>query len=54
MDQEKLILLVVFVVVVFASGAEIIFEGFSVKTVLLFIATAGLVAFLWFRPKRKH
>ncbi|MFC0415779.1 hypothetical protein ACFFHH_09920 [Cytobacillus solani] len=50
---NRVVLVLVFFIVVVASLAEIIFEGFSLKTILLLIATIILIAFLWMSPKNR-
>ncbi|MFO1443017.1 hypothetical protein KDN24_07280 [Bacillus sp. Bva_UNVM-123] len=54
MTAQRLILLLVMVIVLIASVAEIIFNGFSLKTILLLAATVILVIFLWFRPENRQ
>ncbi|MBP2241732.1 hypothetical protein J2Z40_002304 [Cytobacillus eiseniae] len=51
--MNRVVLALVFVIVLLASLAEIIFEGFSLKTILLLAATIIIVAFLWKMPEKK-
>lgn len=50
---NRAVLALVFFIVLLASLAEIIFEGFSLKPILLFIATCIIIAFLWRIPQKK-
>ncbi|UII54962.1 hypothetical protein LS684_15030 [Cytobacillus spongiae] len=54
MTPHKLILFLVLIIVVFSSAAQFIFEGFSMKTLLVLIATILLVGYLWVRPERRN
>ncbi|WP_313798193.1 hypothetical protein [Cytobacillus sp.] len=51
---NRAVLALVFFIVLLASLAEIIFEGFSLKTILLLIATVMVIAFLWVGPKKRN
>jgi hypothetical protein len=50
---NRVVLALVFVIVLLASLAEIIFEGFSLKTILLLLATIIVIGFLWMSPKKR-
>ncbi|MFE8696786.1 hypothetical protein ACFYKT_10610 [Cytobacillus sp. FJAT-53684] len=50
---NRVVLALVFVIVLLASLAEIIYEGFSLKTILLLAATVIVIAFLWKIPEKK-
>lgn len=51
---NRAVLALVFFIVLLASLAEIIFEGFSLKTILLLIATIIVIVFLWVGPKKRN
>ncbi|WP_419393670.1 hypothetical protein [Cytobacillus praedii] len=50
---NRVVLALVFFIVLLASLAEIICKGFSLKTILLLIATIIVIAFLWMSPKKR-
>ncbi|WP_185150639.1 hypothetical protein [Cytobacillus dafuensis] len=52
MTGQRIILLLVLFIVLIATGAEIIFEGFSTKPIILLIATVAVIVFLWGRPEK--
>ncbi|CAM3703080.1 hypothetical protein GCM10009865_48360 [Aeromicrobium ponti] len=53
MNAQRIILALVFFIVLLDSLAKFIFEGFSLKTLLLLLATVAIVVFLWLLPNKK-
>jgi hypothetical protein len=53
MAPERFILALVFLIVFISTIVELIFNGLSLKPILLFIASAVLVLFLWNRGQKK-
>lgn len=54
LTAQRVILGLVMIIVLLASVAEIIFEGFSLKIILLLVATVLVVIYLWLRPENKQ
>lgn len=50
---EKIVLLLVLIIVIFALGAQLIFGDFSPVKGLAAVGAILLVVYLWFRPKRR-
>ncbi|KAF0825552.1 hypothetical protein KIS1582_0584 [Cytobacillus firmus] len=53
MNGQRIILALVFFIVFLDSLAKFIFEGFSLKTLLILLAVSGIVLFLWIFPSKK-
>ncbi|MDM5208558.1 hypothetical protein [Cytobacillus kochii] len=49
---NRLVLGIVFLIIAMVSIAEIIFEGFSWKPVVIFVIGLFLIIFLWKRPDK--
>ncbi|MEK4923547.1 hypothetical protein MKX78_16615 [Cytobacillus sp. FSL R5-0569] len=52
MGVNRLVLGIVFLIIAMVSIAEIIFEGFSWKPVVIFVIGLFLIMFLWKRPDK--
>jgi hypothetical protein len=53
LNPQRVILALVFLIVFLDSLAKFIFEGFSVKTLLILLAASAIVLFLWIFPNKK-
>lgn len=53
LNGQRIILALVFFIVFLDSLAKFIFEGFSLKTLLILLAVSGIVLFLWIYPNKK-
>ncbi|KAF0819283.1 hypothetical protein KIS4809_1647 [Bacillus sp. ZZV12-4809] len=54
MNGQRVILALVFFIVFLDSLAKFIFEGFSLKTVMILLAVTGIVLYLWVFPNKKN
>lgn len=54
LNGQRVILALVFFIVFLDSLAKFIFEGFSLKTVMILLAVTGIVLYLWVFPNKKN